>query len=179
MRGNAGIQYIPGHEIRKLDRCAATLLMGCSSGSLSFTGRYAPQGAPLSYILAGSPAIVANLWDVTDKDIDRFAKVILDAWLQEESACRGCPGCNHMVEEFGCMTLDNKGKTKVPKSRKNALKVQKLQGVCNDDSKHGNCGGKLRIASFMSQARDACRLPLLIGASPVCYGVPTVIKRLR
>lgn len=176
MCGNAGMQYIPGHEIRNLDRCAATLLMGCSSGSMSFTGHYAPQGAPLSYILAGSPAIIANLWDVTDKDIDRFAKVMLDAWLQEESACMDCPECNHVFEEFRCMTLANKGKAKVPKSRKNNLVVQKLQGVCND-CKHRNCGGKPRIASFMSQARDACKLSFLIGASPVCYGVPTVIKR--
>eukprot|EP00268_Persea_americana_P017925 TRINITY_DN18757_c0_g1_i15.p1 TRINITY_DN18757_c0_g1~~TRINITY_DN18757_c0_g1_i15.p1 ORF type:complete len:389 (+),score=75.84 TRINITY_DN18757_c0_g1_i15:652-1818(+) len=172
----SGMQYIPGHEIRNLNRCAATLLMGCSSGSMSFTGHYAPQGAPLSYILAGSPAIIANLWDVTDKDIDRFAKVMLDAWLQEESACTDCPECNHVVEEFRCMTLANKGKAKVPKSRKNTLKVQKLQGVCND-CKHRNCGGKPRIASFMSQAREACKLSFLIGASPVCYGVPTVIKR--
>jgi separase len=27
-----------------------------------------------------SPALVANLWDVTDKDIDRFGKSLLEKW---------------------------------------------------------------------------------------------------
>lgn len=27
-----------------------------------------------------SPTLVANLWDVTDKDIDRFAMHLLDDW---------------------------------------------------------------------------------------------------
>ncbi|KAH7835743.1 hypothetical protein Vadar_029399 [Vaccinium darrowii] len=65
-----GLQFIAEKEIQKLQNCAATLLMGCSSGSLSLNGSYTPQGAPLCYLLAGSPVIVANLWEVTDKDID-------------------------------------------------------------------------------------------------------------
>ena len=32
----------------------------------------------LSYLGAGSPAIVGNLWDVTDRDIDRFCLSLLD-----------------------------------------------------------------------------------------------------
>jgi len=36
----------------------------------------------LNYLLAGCPAIVANLWDVTDKDIDRFSESLLKQWLQ-------------------------------------------------------------------------------------------------
>ncbi|KAI3774516.1 hypothetical protein L1987_49074 [Smallanthus sonchifolius] len=51
----SGVQYIPGGEIQKLERCAATLLMGCSSGSLSLNGSYTPKGAPLYYLFAGSP----------------------------------------------------------------------------------------------------------------------------
>ncbi|XP_057803899.1 separase isoform X2 [Salvia miltiorrhiza] len=134
----SGTQYIPGHEIQKLDGCAATLLLGCSSGSLYLKGSYMPQGAPLSYILAGSPVIVANLWEVTDKDIDRFGKAMLNAWLRERSAASS--------ECAQCMPT--------------------------------KCIHRPRIASFMAQARDACTLGFLIGASPVCYGVPTgIIKR--
>ena len=33
-------------------------------------------------IFTFSPAIVANLWDVTDKDIDRFSELLLKQWLQ-------------------------------------------------------------------------------------------------
>ncbi|KAL6180528.1 hypothetical protein ACLB2K_047190 [Fragaria x ananassa] len=86
----SGTQYIPRREIQKLERCAATLLMGCSSGSLKLNGCYVLQGTPLSYLLAGSPVVVANLWDVTDTDIDRFAKSMLDSWLKARlSPCVG------------------------------------------------------------------------------------------
>jgi separase len=53
--------------------------MGCSSGTLQCKGSYAPRGDPLSYLSAGSPSVVANLWEVSDKDIDRFSKVLLDS----------------------------------------------------------------------------------------------------
>lgn len=32
-----------------------------------------------------SPAIVANLWDVTDKDIDRFSESLLKQWLDPDT----------------------------------------------------------------------------------------------
>ncbi|XP_077213689.1 separase isoform X2 [Tasmannia lanceolata] len=171
----SGMQYISGREIQKLNQCAATLLMGCSSGTLSFTGCYAPKGAPLSYLLAGSPAIVANLWEVTDKDIDRFGKVMLDAWLQEGST--HCSKCNEISKELKCMNIRDEGNVKAPKTRRKALaKGKKLQEVYNSE-KCKDCTDKLRIATFMGRARDACRLPLLIGAAPVCYGVPTFIRK--
>ncbi|XP_048596928.1 separase-like isoform X3 [Brassica napus] len=85
----SGAQYLSSREIEKLDNCSATFLMGCSSGSLWLKGCYIPQGIPLSYLLAGSPAIVANLWDVTDRDIDRFGKALLEAWLRESHESEG------------------------------------------------------------------------------------------
>ena len=67
--------------------CRATVvLMGCSSGKLQsvntpkstssssssyYTMHYEPEGIALSYLLAGAPCVVGNLWDVTDRDIDR------------------------------------------------------------------------------------------------------------
>jgi separase len=50
--------------------------MGCSSGRLrggdggdsgGGGGGYEPSGAIWAYLLAGCPAAVANLWDVTDR----------------------------------------------------------------------------------------------------------------
>ena len=49
----SGSQYIKGRTIRKLDRCAVTFLMGCSSGSLSEAGEFEPYGTPINYIHAG------------------------------------------------------------------------------------------------------------------------------
>lgn len=61
---------------------ASIILMGCSSGRLNgwdskheITGLtqtyYEPSGIAMSYLYAGSPCVVGNLWDVTDRDIDR------------------------------------------------------------------------------------------------------------
>ncbi|XP_042511471.1 separase isoform X2 [Macadamia integrifolia] len=170
----SGTQYIPGNEIQKLENCAATLLMGCSSGSLSLMGCYAPEGAPIWYLLAGSPVIVGNLWEVTDKDIDRFGKAMLGAWLQERSTSINCSHCNLLVKEFGSMDIS--------KSRSNAKKVSRRkkseEASCSKTCR--TCSGpRPKIGSFMSQAREACTLPFLIGASPVCYGVPTVIGKKK
>ncbi|ORY40996.1 hypothetical protein BCR33DRAFT_719099, partial [Rhizoclosmatium globosum] len=50
-------------RIRKLDKCAVTFLMGCSSGNSQHSANL-------------TPALVSNLWDVTDGDIDRFSKTM-------------------------------------------------------------------------------------------------------
>ena len=76
----SGAQYIRAREIRKLDKCAVTMLMGCSSGALTEAGEFEPYGPPINYLHAGSPALVATLWDVTDKDIDRFAMRTFEHW---------------------------------------------------------------------------------------------------
>lgn len=76
----SGAQYIRAREIRKLEKCAVTILMGCSSGSLIEAGDFEPYGPPINYMHAGCPALVATLWDVTDKDIDRFAKSTFEHW---------------------------------------------------------------------------------------------------
>ncbi|KAI9374495.1 peptidase family C50-domain-containing protein [Aspergillus egyptiacus] len=76
----SGAQYIRGRTVKRLDRCAVTFLMGCSSGTLTEAGEFEPYGTPMNYLQAGSPALVSTLWDVTDKDIDRFAKATFERW---------------------------------------------------------------------------------------------------
>ncbi|KAF5184255.1 Separase [Thalictrum thalictroides] len=171
----SGAQYIPGREIQKLDNCAATLLMGCSSGCLSFMGSYNPQGVVLSYLLAGSPAIIANLWEVTDKDIDRFGKAMLSAWLVERSTSTIGFNPRNLVEEFESMNIagsEENGARDVSRSRRFG------SDSISNTLKNTRCH-RPKIGSFMSQAREACVLPVLIGASPVCYGVPTGIWKKK
>ena len=52
--------------------------MGCSSGKLSNNGDYDPHGTALNYLIAGCPSLVANLWDVTDGDIDKLTLRLLE-----------------------------------------------------------------------------------------------------
>lgn len=75
-----GEQYIRSHVIKQLSQCAVSILMGCSSGYLKPAGDFDPYGTPLNYMIAGCPALVSNLWDVTDKDIDRFSKTMFEKW---------------------------------------------------------------------------------------------------
>ncbi len=68
--------------------------MGCSSGRLKHNGDFDASGMALKYLTAGAPGllskkdcalltamtvVVANLWDVTDGDIDRFTCHLLDS----------------------------------------------------------------------------------------------------
>ncbi|EJC97616.1 uncharacterized protein FOMMEDRAFT_171563 [Fomitiporia mediterranea MF3/22] len=71
-------QYARSHKIRHLQRCAATMLWGCSSGALHDMGEFDRIGTPNNYMLAGCPSLVANLWDVTDRDIDKFAQSVFN-----------------------------------------------------------------------------------------------------
>ncbi|KAJ0263460.1 Separase [Hirschfeldia incana] len=176
----SGAQYLSSREIEKLENCCATFLMGCSSGSLWLKGCYIPQGIPLSYLLAGSPAIVANLWDVTDRDIDRFAKALLEACLRERSDSPsssssedGCSQCESLANELAAMNLKGNAtkRTRKPSSR-NKPAQSNVDNECNH--KHGR-----KIGSFIAAAREVCTLPYLVGAAPVCYGVPTGITRKK
>ncbi|KAG0632141.1 hypothetical protein M758_1G307400 [Ceratodon purpureus] len=166
----SGDQYLPERFVRRLDRCAAALLMGCSSGRFSPRGDYEPVGVPLSYLMAGCPAAIANLWDVTDGDIDRFSRFLLHKWL-------GTPNDVDMV------TLEQKvpstteacmhGSKKACGTVRSVIKTDKLFNAT--ESRDGEIRSKM--GTSIGEGRDLCRLPYLIGASPVYYGVPTSIIR--
>lgn len=77
----SGAQYIRGKTIRKLDKCRpASFLMGCSSAALTEAGEFECYGPVWNYMMAGCPAVVGTLWDVTDRDIDRFAGRTFEKW---------------------------------------------------------------------------------------------------
>ncbi|KDQ13324.1 hypothetical protein BOTBODRAFT_133563 [Botryobasidium botryosum FD-172 SS1] len=75
---NGAEQYLRGSKVRNLTRCASTMLWGCSSGALRDQGEFDRIGTPYNYMLSGCPSLVANLWDVTDRDIDKFATSVFE-----------------------------------------------------------------------------------------------------
>jgi separase len=77
----AGERWLPPERVLDLARCPTTLLMGCSSGALRADGELGVDGTALRYLAAGAPAAAAALWDVTDRDIDRFSQDLLRRWL--------------------------------------------------------------------------------------------------
>ena len=150
----SGGQYIRSRTIKKLDRCAVALLMGCSSGALTEAGEFEPYGTPMSYMHAGSPAILATLWDVTDKDIDRFSHTVLEKWGLFES--QQPPVLGSPVKKG----VKQKGKGR-------AKKTEKVEEV---ESR------PISLDQAVAQSRDSCILRYLNGAAPVVYGVPVYLS---
>lgn len=66
------------HRVQKLERCANAILMGCSSartrGSMMGYDGYGPHS---DYAMAGCSLLIGNLWDIADRDINRFSKELL------------------------------------------------------------------------------------------------------
>nr|CCA22275.1 separin putative [Albugo laibachii Nc14] len=78
----AGERYFQSDRILKLKRVlSAILLFGCSSGRVKQEGIFGPDGAVISYLRVGSPCVLAMLWDVTDKDVDRLSLALITDWL--------------------------------------------------------------------------------------------------
>lgn len=80
----SGREYLVSDVIEHMLCHACPVLMGCSSGRLkTFGPKVEPFGVVLQYWIGGSPCVVANLWDVTDKDIDRFTETFLKHWVPD------------------------------------------------------------------------------------------------
>ncbi len=146
----SGAQYIRSRTVKKLERCAVTLLMGCSSGLLSEAGEFEPHGTPINYIQGGCPALVANLWDVTDKDIDKFCLGTLRTWglLQEDKT-----SATHNAVRAGARQRGQK-------------KGGDFQGMEQE---------LISLDQAVANSRDLCKLRYLNGAAPVVYGIPVFL----
>ncbi|MCP8717026.1 MAG: C50 family peptidase [Asgard group archaeon] len=62
-----------------------SLLLGCSSGKLEDNGEFEPLGNIFNWLTCKSSMILVNLWDVTDKDIDKFTISLFENWGLIES----------------------------------------------------------------------------------------------
>ncbi|PGH18953.1 hypothetical protein AJ80_04280 [Polytolypa hystricis UAMH7299] len=151
----SGAQYIRGRTIKRLDHCAVTFLMGCSSGSLTETGQFEPYGTPMNYMHAGTPALVATLWDVTDKDIDRFAKTTFEQWglLPTTETIAGTKEKNRHRKSRG-----------VRSEQQSAVPVP----IAGDEA--------VGLDTAVANSRNSCIMRYLNGAAPVIYGVPVFLK---
>ncbi|KAF6252748.1 peptidase family C50-domain-containing protein [Scenedesmus sp. NREL 46B-D3] len=188
-----GDQYVPLASLKRLDRCAGSLLMGCSSGRLRQMGLYEPSGAIWGYLLAGCPAAVANLWDVTDRDIDRFAQAVLKQWSGDSedssssssssnssasqrnassaaSSSEASSRSKQHAEHASTARNHNSSSSSKKKSKASAMQQDGSDAVAVYDS------GAVSMCGAVAASRQACRLPSLIGAAAVCYGLPAFVS---
>ncbi|XP_042306170.1 separin [Sceloporus undulatus] len=89
----AGARFVD--SILKVDCRSVALLFGCSSAALAVQGNLEGTGAVLKFLMAGCPLVLGNLWDVTDRDIDRFMQALLKNWLKAGS---GAPLLQHVIQ---------------------------------------------------------------------------------
>ncbi|PNY27054.1 Separin [Tolypocladium capitatum] len=144
----SGAQYVRGKTVRRLDRCRpATFLMGCSSVALTEAGEFECYGPVWNYMMAGCPAVVGTLWDVTDRDIDRFAGRAFEEWGL-----------------FPRGTFKDDGKRSKGEG-----------GVPSRGGSGGTDEGR-SLAEAVMRARAACRFKYLNAAAVVVYGIPVYIN---
>ncbi|KAM0349405.1 hypothetical protein ACHAPU_003814 [Fusarium lateritium] len=151
----SGAQYIRARTIRRLEKCKpATFLMGCSSASLTEAGEFESYGPVWNYMMAGCPAVVGTLWDVTDRDIDRFA--------------------GRSFEEWGLLP---KGTFKENKRAKGKSRASSENEATTDDSEEdGQVMHNVSLAEAVARSREVCKFRYLNAAAVVLYGIPVYIK---
>ncbi|KAH7127059.1 peptidase family C50-domain-containing protein [Dendryphion nanum] len=186
----SGAQFVRSKSVRRLypgrdankPGCATTFLFGCSSVHLSDNGIYEPSGMLASYLTAGAPAVVGMLWDVTDKDCDRFAVRTGELWglwpeMKEDAdipktakKSKGKGKVAQLVAEVETargMGVGKKGK-----------KPQDQVDSDNDDLRSADSMGRKGVGldEAIRAARDACVLRYLNGAAAVMYGIPVYLE---
>ena len=164
----SGAQYIRGRTIRKMEKCrAVALLMGCSSASLTAPGDFEPHGPVWNYMLAGSPAVVGTLWDVTDRDIDRYAGRLFEEW--------GLFSRGTFVEKDGNKKSRSGGSQKGKKKDKAAVVASSSSSDRGDDESARN--GPTSLVEAVAKARDACKFRYLTAAAVCVYGIPVYVGK--
>ena len=148
----SGAQYLANSTLRKSDTQAVIWLMGCSSGAITENDELEPHGTVLNYLTAGAPAVLATLWDVTDKDCDRFSLKCGERWGLWESP-----------SEIEMPKRQAKG------NEQRKTRVHERSG--SPDKKSSNAS----LGKAVMESRDACYLRYLNGAAPVIYGIPSFL----
>jgi separase len=194
----AGSQYIRPRTIKKLEKCSEVVwLMGCSSGAVTEYGELEPQAVPLAYLNAGmkraSPssdeesapgskclAIVATLWDVTDKDIDRFSLTIGEEWGLWSPPAEPTKVPSKTPKKRERLVVAPSTPQKAPKKPKTP-RVAKTPAAAKTPARNrsrsaaGDRKVPTSLAGAVAKSRDACYLRYLNGAAPVVYGVPVYL----
>ncbi|MCJ1354568.1 MAG: hypothetical protein MMC33_004557 [Icmadophila ericetorum] len=166
----SGGQYIRSRKIRTLDKCAVALLMGCSSAKLIEEGQFEPWGMVNDYLVGGSPAVVGTLWDVTDKDIDRWGMECLVRWgLFKDEQDQKNSGKKKEKEEVKTEVGDGSPVKKSRVKGKAMAKALEMESVVLVQE-------KVSLDQAVALGREKCILKYLNGAAPVMYGVPVSLS---
>lgn len=111
-----------------------------------------PQGVAISYLLGGAQYVVANLWDVTDKDIDKLS-------MECMRLCFGHDGGVPLAE--------------VANAAPSIFSTKNKQcDVAVNPSPLTTSEPALLPAEALAASRTICKLKNAVGCAPVIYGLP-------
>ena len=123
-------------------------------------------------------AVVAMLWDVTDKDIDRFSLAVGEEWglWTQAAPPTKLPPKTLKKREAAVPPSTPRMVLKTPKTPK----LQNTPGTSRTTARRqnvpsGSQSGKRSLVEAVTRSRDACYLRYLNGAAPVVYGVPVYL----
>ncbi|OJD32025.1 cell division-associated protein bimb [Diplodia corticola] len=162
---------------------ATSLLFGCSSAHVTANGAFEPSGMLCAYLTAGVPAVLGMLWDVTDKDCDRFAIATLRKWGLFE------PEQPSEEEEEGEELEEEEDLVPKTPSRRRAASRSKTPNKSRSRSRKGGKkkeedgrgdgkreARRMGLDEAVAKSRGACYLRYLNGAAAVVYGIPVFLE---
>ena len=126
-------------------------------------------------------AVVATLWDVTDKDIDRFSLTVGEEWGLWSPAAEPTKLPSKTPKKRDRLVVAPTTPQRAPKTPKKTPGVLKTPGGAKTPARNRSRSAvrdksvKLSLAAAVSRSRDACYLRYLNGAAPVVYGVPVYL----
>lgn len=128
-------------------------------------------------------AVVATLWDVTDRDIDRFSISVGQQWGLFESTIS--PEMIVPPKTPARKTRGGAGdKTPAPTTRKTSSRTAKTPAKTPRRSRVSDASplatrsikpGQKSLSAAVAESRDVCYLRYLNGAAAVVYGIPVYL----
>ena len=96
--------------------------------------------------------MVGNLWDVTDRDIDRLTEEFLEEWLNDD---------------------ENQSQKQKTNSEQGDEKME-VEIVTTAPDRESFAAA---ICVHLNKARDVCKMAYLNGSAPIVYGLPVTFKK--
>ncbi|KAB2580712.1 Separin [Lasiodiplodia theobromae] len=161
---------------------ATSLLFGCSSAHVTDNGAFEPSGMLCAYLTAGVPAVLGMLWDVTDKDCDRFAVATLQKWglFEQDEVEKEDEHDEAVAPKTPARRRAASGSKTPSKSRSRSRGASKKDAGAAERRGQGVDGSSKRqrmgLDEAVAKSRGACYLRYLNGAAAVVYGIPVFLE---
>jgi separase len=118
-----------------------------------------------------SPAMLANLWDVTDRDIDKLSSGVFSRWGLCDAQRPVSRAGSDIPEPEQPMGLGSNLFTGPSLGERKKQLNASMRG-----KKYITTNRKgISLTEALASARDDCTLKYLNGAAPVIYGVPVFL----